>query len=229
MEVQEFTAPERKISKTAAQLRELGLSDGQLAWCAKQVERERIGTILNGEEPAWRAFVRASAAADHDEERRAFVGLAAISPQRLRSALRIEHPKRPWPSAKVREEVARVRDRGVSDDELADAIRRVGLRPVAEALAGPDNLGWWARGEAMRASTRQLALAYLAVAAAPPARVRTALHELGAEVARRPLSAKPSEATKEDGSEDSDRSGDSEAIETAAVAGAIEGAAEVGS
>jgi hypothetical protein len=33
MGVQEFTAPERRISRAAATLREEGVSDGQLAWC----------------------------------------------------------------------------------------------------------------------------------------------------------------------------------------------------
>ena len=62
MEVQEFTAPERQLSRAAAMLRERGVSDPQLAWCAERVDRERIGAILNGAEPAWRAFVRAGAA-----------------------------------------------------------------------------------------------------------------------------------------------------------------------
>jgi hypothetical protein len=59
------------------------------------------------------------------------------------------------------------------------------MRTAAEALVGRDNLGWWARGEAMRAGTRELALAYLTLAAAEVARVRMALHELGVAVARR--------------------------------------------
>jgi hypothetical protein len=198
MEVQEFTAPERRISKAAAMLREQGVTDGQLAWCATLIDRERIATILNGEEAAWREFVRAGAATERDEERRAYVGLAATQPGRLRKAFRIEHPKRPWPAAKVRAEVARLRDRGVSDEELAAAIPRVGLRPVAEAPAGRDNLGWWARGQAIRAATRELALAYLTVAAAPPSRVRKALHDLGVEVARRALEARRQEASAAD-------------------------------
>jgi hypothetical protein len=185
MEVWEFTASERRLSRAAALLRERGVSDPQLAWCAERVDRERIGAILNSAEPAWRAFVRAGAAATEDEERRAYVGLAATRPQRLRSALGVEHPKRFSPPAKVREEAARLRERGVSDEEIAAAIRRVGLRPLAEALAGPDNLGWWARGEAMRAATRELAGMYLVLAAADVPRVRAALHLLGVEATRR--------------------------------------------
>jgi len=172
MEVQEFTAPERRISKAAAMLREQGLSESQLAWCAQVIDRERIGQALNGAEPAWRDFVRAGAASERDEERCAYVGLAATQPQRLRRALRIEHPKRPWPAARVRTEVARLRERGIGEEDLAAAVRRVRLRPAAEALAGPDNLGWWARGCAIRAETRELALAYLTIAAALPSRVR---------------------------------------------------------
>jgi hypothetical protein len=51
-------------------LREQGVSEPQLAWCAERVDRERVGAILNGAQPAWRAFVRAGAAAAEDEERR---------------------------------------------------------------------------------------------------------------------------------------------------------------
>ena len=142
MEVQDFTTPERRLSRAGAPLREQGVSDPQLAGCAERVDRDAIDAILNGAEPAWRAFVRAGAAATEDEERRAYVGLATANPQRLRSALSIEHPRPYWPAGRARGEVARLRERGVLDEQVRAAIERVGLRGAAEALAGPDNLGW---------------------------------------------------------------------------------------
>jgi hypothetical protein len=68
------------------------------------------------------------------------------------------------------------------------------MRPVAEALAGPDNLGWSARGEAMRAATRELAGAYLVLAAIDVPRVRSALHVLGVEATAR--RQRPAEAVE---------------------------------
>src|SRR5919198_5410825 len=126
MEVQDFTTPERRLSRAGAPLREQGVSDPHLAGCAERVDRDAIDAILNGAEPAWRAFVRAGAAATEDEERRAYVGLATTNPQRLRSALSIEHPRPYWPAGRARSEVARLRERGVLDEQVRAAIGRVG-------------------------------------------------------------------------------------------------------
>jgi hypothetical protein len=182
MKVQ-FTAQERQISKAAAIVRERGITDGQLAWATSRLDREAIGRVLNGAEPAWRAFVRAGAASADLDERRAYVGLAATKPKRLREALGIEHPKGRWPAGRVRERAAILRRRGVADDEIRLAIELVGLRAVGEALAGSAGFGWHCRCEAMRATTRERAEAFIVLAASEVARVRELMFALGREAA----------------------------------------------
>jgi hypothetical protein len=181
MEVQ-FSARERQISAAAATLRDDGISDGQLTWSVQHVDRDAVEQILNGGEPAWREFVRRSAATECADERRAYVGLAATPPARLRDQLGIEHRKGFWSPGRVKRLVRDAQRHGIDEAALEAAVERVGLRATGEALASKENFGWLARGGAMRAQTRELGEAYVTLASAEVRRVREAMFARAAKL-----------------------------------------------
>lgn len=154
-----------------------GVSATQLEAALGEVDAEEVRQVFDGEMPLRQALAE-SANAERTDRRRyyAYLVLAATPRPELARRVGAEGYLRRQRAAVERQVRRSARD-GITDTQLQQAIRAIGVRPVAEALAAPAPFGAWARDHARLARRRRERLAYAHLAAAEIRRVRGAVRD----------------------------------------------------